>query len=152
MKTFKLFLSSILLLGIVSCENEEKADGYGNFEATEITVSAESSGKLLSLAVEEGQVVEEGTIVALVDTLPLFLSKQQLLASKETVSSKSGSISSQINVLKEQLKNAVLELDRVSKMFADGAATQQQLDRGSNQVEVLKKQIKNVQSQQLPIE
>tara|TARA_R110002049_G_scaffold54736_3_gene152182 strand:- start:360 stop:1268 length:909 start_codon:yes stop_codon:yes gene_type:complete len=152
MKTFKLFLSSILLLGIVSCENEEKADGYGNFEATEITVSAESSGKLLSLAVEEGQVVEEGTIVALVDTLPLFLSKQQLLASKETVSSKSGSISSQINVLKEQLKNAVLEFDRVSKMFDDGAATQQQLDRGSNQVEVLKMQIKNVQSQQLPIE
>jgi HlyD family secretion protein len=152
MKTFKLFLSSILLLGIVSCENEKKADGYGNFEATEITVSAESSGKLLSLAVEEGQVVEEGTIVALVDTLPLFLSKQQLLASKETVSSKSGSISSQINVLKEQLKNAVLEFDRVSKMFDDGAATQQQLDRGSNQVEVLKMQIKNVQSQQLPIE
>ncbi|WP_339902287.1 biotin/lipoyl-binding protein, partial [uncultured Cyclobacterium sp.] len=61
MKTFKLFLSSILLLGMVSCENEEKADGYGNFEATEITVSAESSGKLLSLAVEEGQVVEKGT-------------------------------------------------------------------------------------------
>jgi HlyD family secretion protein len=37
-------------------------------------------------------------------------------------------------------------------MFDDGAATQQQLDRGSNQVEVLKMQIKNVQSQQLPIE
>jgi len=152
MKTFKLFLSSTLLMGILSCTNEEKADGYGNFEATEITVSAESAGKLLFLAVEEGQVVEEGTMVGLVDTLSLFLTKQQLLASKQTVYSKSGSVSSQINVLKEQLKNAVLEFDRVSKMIADGAATQQQLDRRSNQVEVLKKQIKSVQIQQLPIE
>jgi len=152
MKTFKLFLSSILLIGILSCTNEEKADGYGNFEATEITVSAESAGKLLFLAVEEGQVVEEGTMVGLVDTLSLFLTKQQLLASKQTVYSKSGSVSSQTNVLKEQLKNAVLEFDRVSKMIADGAATQQQLDRGSNQVEVLKKQIKSVQIQQFPIE
>ena len=152
MKTFKLFLSSILLMGILSCTNEEKADGYGNFEATEITVSAESAGKLLFLAVEEGQVIEEGTMVGLVDTLSLFLTKQQLLASKQTVYSKSGSVSSQTNVLKEQLKNAVLEFDRVSKMIADGAATQQQLDRGSNQVEVLKKQIKSVQIQQFPIE
>lgn len=152
MKTFKLFLSSILLIGILSCTNEEKADGYGNFEATEITVSAESAGKLLFLAVEEGQVIEEGTMVGLVDTLSLFLTKQQLLASKQTVYSKSGSVSSQTNVLKEQLKNAVLEFDRVSKMIADGAATQQQLDRGSNQVEVLKKQIKSVQIQQFPIE
>ncbi|GEO24091.1 membrane protein [Cyclobacterium qasimii] len=139
-------------MGVLSCNDEEKADGYGNFEATEITVSAESAGKLLFLTVEEGQVIEEGAMVGLVDTLSLFLNKQQLLASKETVFSKSGSVSSQINVLKEQLKNAVLEFDRVSKMIADGAATQQQLDRGSNQVEVLKRQIKNVQTQQLPIE
>ncbi|WP_339924169.1 HlyD family efflux transporter periplasmic adaptor subunit [uncultured Cyclobacterium sp.] len=152
MKTFKLFLTSILLLGILSCNKEEKADGYGNFEATEITVSAESAGKLLFLEIEEGQVIAEGELVGLVDTVSLYLSKQQLLALKETVFSKSGSVSSQINVLKEQLKNAVLELDRVSKMMSDGAATQQQLDKGSNQVEVLKKQIKNVQSQQLPIE
>jgi hypothetical protein len=26
--------------------NEDKADGYGNFEATEVTISAETNGKI----------------------------------------------------------------------------------------------------------
>lgn len=151
MKTFKLFLSIILLAHTLACTTEEKADGYGNFESTEITVSSEANGKILFLEVEEGQVIESGAVVGLVDTLSLYLNKQQLLAAKETVSSKSGSVASQINVLEEQLKNATLELDRVQKMFSEGAATQRQLDNSKSQVEVLKKQIKNVATQQLPI-
>jgi HlyD family secretion protein len=151
MKTFKLFLSIILLAHTLACTTEEKADGYGNFESTEITVSSEANGKLMFLEVEEGQVIESGTLVGLVDTLSLYLNKQQLLAAKETVSSKSGSVASQIKVLEEQLKIATLELDRIQKMFSESAATQRQLDNSKSQVEVLKKQIKNVATQQLPI-
>lgn len=152
MKSIKILLSvSVLSLLLIACSKEEKADGYGNFEATEITVSAEANGKLEFLKVEEGQFVEKGKILGLVDTLQLYLSKQQLLAAKATVASKSGGVWSQVEVLKEELKNVKIEQERLQNMFTDNAATQQQLDQANSRVDVLGKQIKNVESQNAPI-
>jgi HlyD family secretion protein len=36
----------LLLVLPLANSNEDKADGYGNFEATEVTISAEANGKL----------------------------------------------------------------------------------------------------------
>ena len=151
MKNLRLIISAGLLGILFSCSTEEKADGYGNFEATEITVSAEANGKLLFLNVEEGQHLEKGERIGLVDTLQLYLNKQQLLATKATAASKSGGVWSQVEVLNQQLQNARTEQQRLQNMFADKAATQQQLDQGTNQVDVLKKQIKNAETQNSPI-
>ncbi|KJJ39024.1 HlyD family secretion protein [Aequorivita vladivostokensis] len=151
MKKQYFLLSTFLLGTLLSCSNGEKADGYGNFEATEITISSEANGKLEYLNVEEGQVLEKGTAVGLVDTLQLYLNKQQLLAQKETVASKSGGVWSQVSVLNEQLQTAKTEQERIQNMFAENAATQRQLDQANSQVDVLKKQIKNVETQNAPI-
>jgi len=151
MKKQHILIASLLLGMLFSCSNEEKADGYGNFEATEITVSSEANGKLLFLKVEEGQLLEKGEGMGLVDTFQLYLNKQQLLANKATVASKSGGIWSQVEVLNQQLQNAKTEQQRVQNMFNDKAATQQQLDQANNQMDVFKKQIKNVESQNSPI-
>jgi HlyD family secretion protein len=87
MKHIIIFL---FLTSLFSCNSSnEKADGYGNFEATEITISAEANGKLEYLNLEEGDLVEPNTLVGLVDTIQLHLNKQQLVASKTTVYSKS---------------------------------------------------------------
>ncbi len=146
-----IFITAILIGFLSSCSNGEKADGYGNFEATEITISSEANGKLQYLNVEEGQVLEKGTTIALVDTVQAYLSKQQLLASKETVASKSGGVWSQVNVLNQQLQTAKTEQERIQNMFAENAATKRQLDQANSQVDVLKKQIKNVETQNSPI-
>lgn len=151
MNTIKTIISISLFSLLLSCNNEEKADGYGNFEATEITVSSEAKGKLQFLKIEEGQLLEKGESLGLVDTLQLYLSKQQLLANKATIASKSGGVLSQIDVLAEELKNAKIEQQRLENMFADKAATQQQLDQVNSRVDVLNKQIKNVESQNAPI-
>ncbi|WP_410004923.1 HlyD family secretion protein [Aequorivita nionensis] len=143
---------TVILFGILSsCSNGKKADGYGNFEATEITISSEANGKLQYLNVEEGQVLEKGTTIALVDTVQAYLSKQQLLASKETVASKSGGVWSQVSVLNQQLQTAKTEQERIQNMFAENAATKRQLDQANSQVDVLKKQIQNVETQNAPI-
>jgi HlyD family secretion protein len=43
---------------LFSCNgNDEKADGYGNFEATEVTISAEANGKIEFLNLEEGDLL-----------------------------------------------------------------------------------------------
>ena len=151
MKNIKKMVLAGLVGSLFSCSNGEKADGYGNFEATEITISSEANGKLQYLNVEEGQVLEKGTAVGLVDTLQLYLNKQQLLAQKETVASKSGGVWSQVSVLNEQLQTAKTEQERIQNMFAENAATQRQVDQANSQVDVLKKQIQNVETQNAPI-
>ncbi|MDX1364115.1 MAG: HlyD family efflux transporter periplasmic adaptor subunit [Arenibacter latericius] len=151
MKSFKLIVPISFIALLLSCSNDQKADGYGNFEATEITISAEANGKLQFLNIEEGQLVEKGAVLGLVDTLQFYLNKQQLLATKATVASKSGGVWSQVEVLQEELKNVKIEQQRLQNMFADNAATQQQLDQANSRVDVLKKQIKNVESKNSPI-
>lgn len=151
MKKTLIHINLFLLGTLLSCSTSKKADGYGNFEATEITVSSEANGKLEFFNVEEGQVLEKDALVGLVDTLQLYLGKQQLLASKETVASKSGGVWSQVGVLNQQLLTAKTALQRVQNMFSENAATQQQLDQANSKVDVLKKQIQNVETQNSPI-
>lgn len=151
MKTIKIiFIISVLHL-VISCSNEERADGYGNFEATEISVSAEANGKLQFLHIEEGQVLEKGEMVGLVDTLQLHLNIAQLLATKSTIFSKSGSVQSQVAVIQQELESARIEQQRIQNMYNDNAATEQQLDQANSKIDLLKKQITNAQSQQSPI-
>lgn len=149
MKKIAILLTAIIL---ISCnKNNEKADAYGNFEATEITVSSESNGKIEFLNVEEGAQLKKGSLVGLIDTLQLHYNREQLKASIETVQSKSTSVLSQINVLNEQLKTAKIEQTRIQNMYAENAATKRQIDEIDGKVKVIEKQISSVQTQNTPI-
>lgn len=152
MKITKIIIG-LLLFGnlIVACKNNEKADGYGNFEATEITVSAENSGKLMQFNVEEGQMLKKGDYVGFIDTIPLSLKRDQLLASKAIVYSKSGSVLSQKNVLNAQLKTATISKNRIENLIRENAGTQKQLDDINGEINVIQKQIKSVESQNSPV-
>lgn len=146
------FIVGFLSIGFLfSCVREEKADGYGNFEATGVTVSAEVNGKLQFLNVKEGENLDEIQQVGLVDTLQLHLNKMELLASKATVESKSGGVWSQIEVLQEELNSVKTEQNRMEKLFAENAATQQQVDQANSRVDILKSRIKNIEAQNAPI-
>lgn len=148
----KISVSIVLLFLIFSCNSsDEKADGYGNFEATEVTVSSESNGKILFLNVEEGQELEAQKQVGLIDTLQMHFTKQELFAAKNTITSKSTSVLSQKNVLDEQLKTAKLEQKRIENMFAENAATKRQVDEINGRVSVIYQQIKGVGTQNAPI-
>ncbi len=69
-------MATLLLAG---CRNgEETADAYGNFEATEVIVSAETSGRILQFSPTEGSEVEEGEEIALVDTTFFHLQKARI--------------------------------------------------------------------------
>lgn len=146
-----LFISA-LAIGFTACNNgETEADAYGNFEATEVTISAEANGKIEFLKLEEGDELKAGNLVGLIDTVQLALSKQELLASEKTIRAKSSGTLSQIAVLKEQLHTAELEQTRVHNMLKDSAATQRQVDQADGQVRTLKQQINSVQAQNAPI-
>lgn len=148
----KVSLLILVTLGIISCNtSNEKADGYGNFEATEITVSSEGNGKIEFLKVEEGTILEAQTQVGLIDTVQLYLTKQQLIASKSTVSSKSANVLSQKSVLAEQLKTVQIEKNRIRDMYAENAATKRQVDEIDGKVKVIEAQIQGIGTQNAPI-
>tara|TARA_R110000796_G_scaffold74116_1_gene166433 strand:+ start:30115 stop:30981 length:867 start_codon:yes stop_codon:yes gene_type:complete len=131
--------------------NGDKADGYGNFEATEITISAEANGKILFLDAEEGNVLAQNEVVGVIDTVQLSLKRDQLLASKNTIFSKSRNVLSQREVLKEQLKVAQNDKARVENLLQAKAATTKQLDDINGQINIIKEQIKSVETQNSPI-
>ena len=151
MKNYKLLLGLMIASSVISCKNNEKADGYGNFEATEITVSAENHGKLIQFIVEEGQNIKSNQIVGYIDTIPLNLKKEQLLVSKNVVSSKSKGVLSQINVLNAQLKTAKISKNRIENLLKENAATKQQLDDIDGKIDVLNNQIRSIEIQNAPV-
>jgi len=151
MKKLLILISVAVFGSFISCGKDEKADGYGNFEATEITVSAEANGKIEFLDLEEGVILEKNQNVGLIDTMQLYLNKEHAMASLKTIGSRSGNVLSQIAVLNEELKTARSEKDRVQKMFSENAATQRQVDQAVGKVNVINQQINSVGTQNKPI-
>lgn len=143
---------SILITSLVSCSDSNgKADGYGNFEATEITISAETNGKLMQFDVKEGNTLKKGRFVGYIDTIPLALKREQLQVSKAVIRSKSKGVLSQIDVLNAKLETAMLNKTRAENLLNDNAGTQKQLDDINGDIEVLKQQILSIEIQNAPV-
>lgn len=130
-----------LILTLISCSNNQnQPDAYGNFEATEIIVSSEATGKIINFVIDEGQNIQKNQNICLIDTVQLYLQKEQVEASIFAITSKVRDVQVEINVLTEK-KNALLkDKNRIEKLFKDSAATQKQLDDIESQLEILDKQ------------
>jgi HlyD family secretion protein len=137
----KYFTLVTLILTLISCSNNKnQPDAYGNFEATEIIVSSEATGKIINFVVDEGQNILKNQDICLIDTVQLYLQKEQVEASIYAITSKVRDVQVEINVLTEK-KNALLkDKNRIEKLFKDSAATQKQLDDIESQLEILDKQ------------
>ncbi|WP_417859134.1 HlyD family secretion protein [Xanthomarina gelatinilytica] len=152
MKYTHSYILGFAILTLISCgQSNGKADGYGNFEATEITVSAENNGKLMQFDVQEGNKLQQNTFVGYIDTIPLALKREQLLVSKDVVSSKSKGVLSQIAVLKAKLKTANTNKERTENLIRDNAGTQKQLDDILGEIDVINQQIRSVEIQNAPV-
>jgi len=153
MKFTKILFGTLTLIGFLfSCNNNNgKADGYGNFEAVETTISAENNGKILQFNIDEGQILKKDEVVGYIDTIPLALKKEQLIVSKSIIFSKSKGILSQINVLEAQLKTATISKIRIENLIKENAGTQKQLDDIDGKVNVLNQQIQSIEIQNAPV-
>lgn len=140
MKTSSLIIIAAALLS--GCTNKtDKADAFGNFEATEVIVSAETNGRIMQFDPVEGNVIGKGATIALVDTTVLHLQKAEIEAGMKTVLIRLTSINAQNEILNQQIGNLNINIARIEKMLKDEAATQKQYDDLTGQVAVLQKQI-----------
>lgn len=116
-------------------------DATGTFEATEVIVSSEATGKLLKLDVEEGTKLKSGEEVGLVDTIQFYLKKLQLEATMKSVESQRPDLAKQIAATKQQIVTAQREKKRVENLLAAGAANRKQLDDWEAQLALLQRQL-----------
>jgi membrane fusion protein YbhG len=136
-----------LLLAAAACHGGGKPDAFGNFEATEVVVSPQESGQLLWFTPSEGVSLPAGVVVGVVDTMQLALERQQIIAQREAVGARAAEVNRQIGVLVVQRQIAARTYERTRRLFAEQAATAQQLDQAERDYRVLGAQIEAAQAQ-----
>lgn len=142
----KIVFLSALLCTLISCQNNKKYDATGIFEATTVTVSSETNGKLISFTVEEGDSVTMGQQVGLVDTTLLSLQQKQLMSQQSAVEKSSPDIAAQVAALRTQIAHQQNECDRIARLLAGGAATMKQNDDANAQLATLHGQLEGLLS------
>lgn len=128
-------------LALTSCSSKPEYDAQGTFEATEIIVSAEGTGKILSLGVEQGDSLVAGQIVGQIDTIQLSLQKHELELQRSALESSRPDLAAQIASVKEQIAGTRTDRDRIARLLAEDAATQQQLDNLNTRLASLQGQL-----------
>jgi len=147
----------------IACSRPPQPDAYGNVEATEVVVSAEAAGRLVSYSVVEGQTLAAGAVVAAIDATQLNIEREQATAQRSATASRVDEVRRQMASLDAQRAAAAAQRDaakaqrdalvsqheiakrayeRTNRLFAEQAATSQQLDQAERDYRVLGDQIK----------
>jgi len=142
MKPIHLISTIPFMLLMLSCgKGNGDYDATGSFEATEVIVSAEANGRILSLNVLEGAQLTAGEMVGAIDSTQLYLRKMSLLSSAKGVRARRPDIATQTAAIREQIKTLEREKERVARLIAANAANSKQLDDITSQIEVLRQQL-----------
>lgn len=149
-----------LLLLLSGCSGETDSDAFGNFEVTEVTVSAQADGQLLSLDLDEGSRLEADRVVGRVDTTQLVAQRdvltsqvRQLQAQERAMAAQEAAARAQIGEAealldgsRSQLRTITNERDRTRRMFEAGAATDRELQDFEGKVTQMEAQVRQAES------
>lgn len=144
MKKIALLSATVMLLA--SCRDQAPYDATGIFEATTVTVSAETAGRLVSFDIDEGDSLMAGQAVGLVDTTLLALQQKQLLSQQLATEKSSPDIAAQAAALRSQIAHQQNECERIARLLSGGAATQKQSDDANAQLRTLSGQLEGLLS------
>lgn len=136
----KLIAPALLILAGCAGKNGG-ADATGTFQATEIIVSAEVSGRILRLDADEGARLTAGDTVGVIDTVQLYLQSRQLMENIEAVGASRPSVAIQLAPLEEQLTTLRRDRERIVNLIDADVANRKQLDDINSAVAGLEKQI-----------
>ncbi len=134
-------ISAIAVVMLVSCQGKPDYDATGIFEATTVTVSAETAGKIYNLDAAEGDSVIAGQLLAVIDTMTLYYQQQQILSQHAATQTTSPDISAQAASLRSRIAHQQHECERFNRLLADGAATQKMCDDAQAELATLRGQL-----------
>lgn len=142
----KIHYYAALALVLAGCKSEADYDATGIFETTTVIVSTETSGRVITVDITEGDSVTAGAEIALVDTTLFALQRQQLNFQRQSATSNSPDISAQIASLQTEIAHQQQESERYKRLLADGATTAKQVDDINARLNVLRNQLRALQS------
>ena len=121
---------AILFVILLSCSNNhnESLTGAGVLEGTEIVLSSQMTGTLLSLHVEEGASVERSDLIAEIETETLHLQGEQIQGMLQELEFNISNSKTAISQAKTQFENVSKRYERIKALFESKSATQQQMD------------------------
>ena len=134
-----VYIAAVVLAA--SCGTEAEFDAQGTFEATEVVVSSEATGRILKFEIEEGMTIVANQAVGTIDSLQLHLQRKQLIAQQSALLTSRPDVKKQVASLREQIVKQKSELRRVENMLKDGAATKKQKDDIEAQIKILERQL-----------
>jgi HlyD family secretion protein len=145
-----------------ACAARPEPDAYGNVEATPVVVSSEVAGRLVTYTVAEGDTLAPNVVVATIDSAQLGFERQARVAERAATASRvdevrrqaaaldaqRGAASAQRDAARAQRDSYAAQLeiatrahDRTARLFAEQAATAQQLDQTERDRRVLAEQV-----------
>ncbi len=141
-----LFL--LLLPLLPGCEEEEPAPlwGSGILEAEEVVVSPVIGGRLLLRAVEEGERIIEGSLVALIDSTALVEARELARVGLRGITVQRRQAETALAAARERLDQAVLNRDRIKRLVEGAAATRARLDELESLVELAVRQVESAEN------
>ncbi len=138
----RTYAFAVGLLTLASCRQSGlEHDASGSFEAVETIISAQVPGQILVFDVEEGMQLAAGQVVGQIDSTQLYAQKLQLLQSRRAILSGRPQTAVQVEALRKELANAVLDRDRTANLVKGGVASQKQLDDANAKVRTLEARI-----------
>jgi HlyD family secretion protein len=154
-KTMTVPTALAALVMTIGCAAPPGPDAYGNVEATPVVVSAEAGGRLLSFTPKEGDRLESGAEVGVVESTELDLERDRLEAQRNASETHVAELAQQRMAAEAQREAARAQLaaltaqreiadriyQRVQRLSAEQAATAQQVDQAEREFRVLVEQI-----------
>ena len=138
---------TIVPVTLLACRGAVPPDAYGNFEATEVVVAAQTSGPIQRFAVTEGARLDRGAAVIVIDTTTLVLEREQATAQRTAVTARLAELDEQRRVLDVQREIAARTNERTLRLRAANAATVAQADQAERDLRTVTAQLQALTAQ-----
>jgi membrane fusion protein YbhG len=136
MKTKILWILVVLALISFSCNDGEDVYEYtGIVEGVSVKVPALTGGKIINMNIKEGQFIEKGQLIAVVDTLELTINKDQVSASLEEIAVQTEIAKNNLSRIDNDYKYVKDKYDRMNKLYISNSIPKQSLDDVKNKYE-----------------
>lgn len=125
---------------MIACGNRNTFDATGTFEAVTVTISAQSTGRIVSFNAGEGDKLNAGDAVCSIDSTALLLQRNTLLQQQKALLAGKPDQARQLAALKEQIAKQHKEISRLQALTADNAVPLKQLEDAQSNLAILQSQ------------
>lgn len=126
----------VMALCVLGCGNNGGPNPSGTLEATTIDVAPLVGGKVLHVGANEGERVQLGDTLLVIDTELVALERNRTVAQQRTITAQRNEAGARLQQAEQRMALANTTLDRTQRLQEKGSASRQQLDEAQTQRDV----------------